>query len=254
MIRLAIVTSALQRMTVCEANELYGETGRFRYLQFADDAVQGAIDLRRPERIVLEYPRALIHLIDRNAPDFRRLFMIGHGIGTIAAHYPDQEVTVAEIDEQVVELSRTYFHYRRDNVLIGDGRQLLAEQADGGHDCLVLDAFTEEGTPHHLSTLEFFRLARGKLRDPALMLLNLMGKGAGDKRVRAIHTALAEVFPHTLAFALPGEASSEQRNMLLAGSAYPLAYDPRAMAGFACIALDPGFAPRDRKPSAADTF
>nr|WP_240546050.1 fused MFS/spermidine synthase [Paenibacillus artemisiicola] len=246
---MANVTSALQRMEVCEANELYGETGRFRYLRFADDAVQGAIDLRRPERIVLEYPRALIHLIDRNAPHFRRLFMIGHGIGTIAAHYADREVIVAEIDGQVVELSRTYFRYRRDNVLIGDGRQLLAEQADGRLDSLVLDAFTKEGTPHHLSTLEFMRLARDKLREPGLMLLNLMGKGAGDKRVRAIHTALAEVFPHKMAFTLPGKEPSEQRNMLLAGSAHPLAYDPKAMAGFAEIALEPGFAPRDRGSS-----
>ena len=112
MIQLASVISGHQAITVYEANQLYGETGRFRFLQFADDAVQGALDLKNPRRIVLEYPRALIHLMERNDPLFRRLFMIGHGIGTIAAHYPDKQVTVAEIDEHVVEFCRDLFQLR----------------------------------------------------------------------------------------------------------------------------------------------
>ena len=71
----------------------------------------------------------------------------------------------------------TYFNYGLNNVLIGDGRQLLAEQADGRLDYIVLDAFTKEGTPRHLSTLEFFRLAKEKLGDRGMLLLNRDGEG-----------------------------------------------------------------------------
>ncbi|WP_328804072.1 spermidine synthase [Paenibacillus glycinis] len=247
MIQLASVISGHQAITVYEANQLYGQTGRFRVLQFADDAVQGALDLKNPRRIVLEYPRALIHLMEHNEPFFRRLFVIGHGIGTIAAHYPDKQVTVAEIDEQVVALSRTYFQYAPDNVLIGDGRQLLAEQADGRFDYIVLDAFTKEGTPRHLSTLEFFRLAKDKLDGRGMLLLNVMGKENGDKGVASVFATLQQAFVHAKAFVLPGEGQSGLRNMVLAASGRPIGYERQAMAGFAEFVPEDGYVIADRR-------
>nr|WP_246427999.1 fused MFS/spermidine synthase [Paenibacillus phyllosphaerae] len=236
----------MQEIAVYEANQLYGEMGKFRFLQFSDEAIQGAVDLRNPERIVLEYPRAMIHLMEHHRPGFQRLFMIGHGVGTIAAHYPDKQVTVAEIDEAVVALSRTYFNYSQDNVLIGDGRQLLAEQANDALDYIIVDAFTKEGTPGHLNTVEFFKLAKDKLAGAGIILMNLAGKAQGDKRIEAIHASLAHLFPHTKVFILPAKDREEQRNMLLTGSGEPITYDPQAMAGFTEIALEPGYVMRDK--------
>lgn len=133
-----------QEITVYDANHLYGEIGKYRLLQFSDDAVQGAIDLKNPKRIVLEYPRAMIHLMESNDPSFKNMFIIGHGIGTIAGHYSDRQVMVAEIDEKVVELSREYFNYRNDNVVIGDGRQILSKVEAASLDYIIVDAFTKE--------------------------------------------------------------------------------------------------------------
>ncbi|WP_438351166.1 hypothetical protein ACP8HI_11270 [Paenibacillus sp. FA6] len=83
--QLAKALSLYQEITVYEAAQLYGKIGKFRFLQFSDDAVQGAIDLKDPKRIVLEYPRAIIHLMECNYTSFERAFIIEYGIGKLSA-------------------------------------------------------------------------------------------------------------------------------------------------------------------------
>ena len=244
--RLAYETTPWNEITVFETGALFGKTGRFRCLRFADEAVQGAIDLRDPGRIVLEYPRALIHLMERNAPGFERAFMIGHGIGTIPARYPGNKFTIAEIDEWVVALSREYFGYPWDNVVVGDGRAVLEAEPPASLDVVLIDAFTKDGTPRHLTTAECFRMAGRRLRGPGLVLLNLAGRMRGDRRIASIHASLAEAFRHTAAFFLPESPGRAYGNVLLAGSSRPIAFTAEAMAGFRPFAPEPGFVLRDR--------
>src|SRR5690606_18087873 len=141
-----------------------------------------------PSRVVLEYPRAMMHLMERNIPAFDRAFMIGHGIGTIASRYPENVITIAEIDERVAAVSRQYFHYPHNNTVIGDGREWLAKQETDMLDFVIVDAFTHTGTPRHLTTLEFFRLAKERLHNRGILLLNLAGKLRQDWRASSIYT------------------------------------------------------------------
>ncbi|WP_274362852.1 spermidine synthase [Paenibacillus thermotolerans] len=217
---------------VYETNELYGEKGSFRVLQFADGAVQGAMDLKRPERIVLEYPRAIIHLMELNDPAFENVFMIGHGIGTIAGRYPDKHFTVAEVDEHVAEISTAYFGSRRDYVRIGDGRGLLEREASHVYDYIIVDAFTEKGTPYTLLSLQFFAMAAQKLTREGTIILNLMGRGENDGFIRAVFTTLGEVFDYTKAFSLSHGGTAETKNIIVAGSGRPIRYQAKQMAGF----------------------
>ncbi|MBD2868242.1 spermidine synthase [Paenibacillus arenilitoris] len=244
--QLAKERSAYQEITVFEASELYGKTGKYRLLQFSDDAVQGAMDLKDPSRIVLEYPRAIIHLMERNDPSFARAFMIGHGIGTIAGRYPDKRFTVAEIDDKVVELSRRYFDYRMDNVVIGDGRALLGLEDEGILDYVIVDAFTKDGTPARFASLEFFRMAASKLAFGGTIIMNLAGRARNDKYIDAVYTTLTGAFAYTKAYALPGSSASDKRNVILAGSGRPIDCEPREMAGFREIGPDPGHLITDR--------
>ncbi|AEI40847.1 spermidine synthase [Paenibacillus mucilaginosus] len=244
--------SKYSEIAVYEAAQLYGETGRFRFLQFGEDAVQGAVDLRRPERIVLEYPRAIMALMEHGSPAFRDVFIIGHGIGTLAAHYPEKRFVTAELDDKVVELSRAFFGYAGDNVIVGDGRKVLEQQVSGSLDYIVLDAFTKEGTPPHLTTLEFFAAVREKLRPRGAVILNLMGRPAGDKRIGPVYTTLREVFPYARAFYLPDRDAAEAsglRNILLVGSGCGIETPgSRNMAGFVELEIEPGYILRDRRP------
>jgi spermidine synthase len=232
-----------QELSVYEAFRLYGENGRFRLLQFSEAAVQGAMDLDRPERILFEYPQAMIHLMKHHQPDFSRAFMIGLGIGTIPRHFPAGTFRVAELDEEVIRISREYFGYTEDNVAAGDGRHLLLAESDGSLDFILVDAFNPAGTPRHLTSLEFFRLAEPKLAAGGAVILNLAGKESNDRHINAIHTTLTRVFRHTAAYVLP--SSGRQCNIILAGSHEPVSGRISQMAGFREAVLEEGHNVRD---------
>ncbi|MBC8081125.1 MAG: fused MFS/spermidine synthase [Gorillibacterium sp.] len=228
-------------ITVCDTAELYGEKGHFRILQFTNEAIQGAMDLADPDRIVFEYPRAIIHLMEFNAPLLENVFVIGHGIGTIARYFSGKRFKIAEQSEVVVKLSRKYFGYREDNVLIGDGRRILENEASRTYDFIVLDAFTEKGTPQHLISREFFRLTREKLDSRGSIVMNLMGKGVNDPLINAIHTTLCEEYAYTRSFCLPSDHASALKNIVIIGRNQPIGFQARHMAGFVITELKQGY-------------
>lgn len=234
-----------EEIQVYETTELYGEKGRFRVLQFSGDAIQGVLDLEHPRRVVFEYPRAMIHLMECNEPYFQDVFLIGHGVGTIAGYFAEKSFKVAEVNAEVVNYSRTHFGYNQDNVMIGDGRSLLECEQNGRYDYILLDAFTAAGTPPHLTSSEFFRLTRSKLYPRGAILMNLMGRIENDRLMNAIHTTLSEEYPYIKAFALPAEGSTDIRNIIIMGSGKPIRYQARQMAGFMEITLGQGHVIRD---------
>ncbi|BBH20014.1 hypothetical protein Back11_13590 [Paenibacillus baekrokdamisoli] len=233
-------------ITVYDTTELYGEKGNFRVMQFSNHAIQGAMDLNHPQRILFEYPRAIIHLMEVNNPSFEEVFVIGHGIGTIPGHLLEKRVKVAELDYQVFELSRKYFEYLKDNVIIGDGRHILSNEVPHAYDYIVLDAFTDKGTPLHLTSKEFFRIAREKLDPRGAIIMNVMGKGENDKLINAIYTTLKEEFAYTKAFSLRSEGITDTKNIIIIGRNRPIEFQLRHMAGFTEIELGQGHIIMDR--------
>ncbi|MGN7763187.1 spermidine synthase [Paenibacillus sp. 22594] len=230
---------------VYDTTELYGERGRFRVLQFSGDAIQGALDLNHPRRVVFEYPRAMIHLMEAGGALFEDVFVIGHGIGTIAGYFAEKRFKTAEVSAEVVKLSRQHFGCSQDNVVIGDGRCILEGEPDHRYDFILLDAFTADGTPQHLVSSEFFAIARSKLNSRGSIIMNLMGRSEKDRLMGAIHTTLSEEFPYIKAFALPAEGTADVRNVLIMGSVKPIRYQAKQMAGFVEITLGQGHVIRD---------
>ncbi len=230
-----------QALMVYETNLLYDEKGRFRVLQFADEAVQGALDLNNPSRIVFEYPRAIIHLMEHNNAGFDSMFMIGLGIGTIATYFAHKVCKIAELSADIVELSQRFFNFDPGHVHIGDGRAILENEKPHQHDFIIIDAFTSSGTPQHLTSLSFFQLTREKLHVKGSILINLISRGEQDKRVHAIHTTLNEVYPYTKAFVMISDGRRDIRNTILIGSLLPIQYQTKRMAGFAEFKPEQGF-------------
>jgi spermidine synthase len=235
-------------ISVYDTTELYGEKGKFRVMQFSNKAIQGAMDLNNPERIVFEYPRAIIHLMELNDPSFENIFIIGHGIGTIAGHFSEKRLKVAELDDKVVELSKRCFGYRKDNVIIGDGRHILGSEKPHAYDYIILDAFTDQGTPRHLTSKEFFRITREKLDSQGSIIMNLIGKGENDKIITAIHTTLSEEYAYTKSFSLPSEGITDMQNIIIIGRNKPIGAQARNMAGFTEIELGQGHIIMDSDP------
>lgn len=227
-------------IAVYDTTELYGEKGNFRVLQFPDGAIQGAMDLNDPGRIVFEYPRAMIHLMEYNRPTFDHVFIIGHGIGTIAGYFPDRRCKIAELDGIIVELSRKYFGYCGDNVIVGDGRRLLEEEDSFAYDFIIVDAFTDKGTPRQLTSTQFFELAKEKLHPQGFIMMNVIGKGSNRMHVNAIHSTLHEVYAYTKVFALPSEGANGIQNLIIIGGNKPIGFQTRHMAGFVEAELEQG--------------
>lgn len=224
--------------------------GRFRVLQFADGAEQGVLDLDHPRRIVLAYPRALIHLIDRCPDRVADVFMIGHGIGTIAGHYADQSqlrFVSVELDAKLVQLSREFFGYRGREVVIGDGREVLTKQPPSSLDCIIVDAFSAKGTPRQLLSLPFVELTRRQLRPSGLLLFNVGGRRQGDRLIEAMYSTLGTSYDYLEVFAPEGATADEVTNILLAASNRPISYSTAELAGFRTIPVQPGHLIYDEK-------
>jgi len=230
-------------LRVLETGYAEGRQGRYRVLQFADEAEQGVLDLDDPERVVLAYPRVLIELLDGRQERLSDLYMIGHGIGTIAGYYARRSairLRTAELDARLAALSREMFGYDGPEPEIGDGRELLGRLEPASLDAVLVDAFSAQGTPRRLTSLPFFELARRQLRGGGLLLMNLAGRKRGDWLMQAIHTTVATCFDRTLVLAPEHAAADEVTNLVLAASDDLIAYRPSGKTGFRPVELPPG--------------
>src|SRR3990170_8061841 len=105
------------------------ETGSVRcicFTRFCRIGRQTCQDVKRPERIVMNYPQMMLASLYVK-PDPRSVLIIGLGGGTIprALHavVPQARIDVVEIDPAVVKVARSYFD-------LGDSSQLNVIEAD----------------------------------------------------------------------------------------------------------------------------
>ena len=86
----------------------------------------------------------------------RRIGVIGLGAGTIAAYgQPGDTIRFYDINPAVEGIARTKFRYLRDSpaqidVVIGDARVSLANEAPQRYDVIAVDAFSGDAIPVHL--------------------------------------------------------------------------------------------------------
>lgn len=216
--------SVYHDLYVVEADELFGEYGDYRMLLFGYGGVQGAIDQSNPERIAMQYVRNMIDIIDHNKPEFTNGFFIGHGVGTLSGYYEKKgrNIRTAEIDNKVYQISKQYFGYNGDGVVIGDGRRLLEQQADLSQDVIVMDAFNDTSIPFHLTTKEFFAITHNKLKEDGILVMNIVGSIMNDEVLNAIHSTISSVYGQTRVYATNPLDSNDQNVFVIASkSAIP---------------------------------
>ncbi len=213
-------SSPYHDLFVIDSNQYEGEKGNFRILQFSDKLIQGAIDLNNPDRLLFSYIATELEMLEQYNPDFKDVFMIGHGVGTIANKYKnsDKRFKVAEIDPEVVKVSKQYFGYQPDNVVVSDGRRLLEKEPDQKYDYILLDAFSADSIPFHLTTKEFFQIAKEKLKPNGYVISNAIGATKGDQLVNAMFRTLKEQYSFVSAYTLEPD-SQDSQNIILVASA-----------------------------------
>lgn len=147
-------------------------------LSFDELRVQSEMYLDAPDELVLGYTRTMMgFLLFRPQP--ARIAMIGLGGGSIPkycyATLPGADITVVEIDPDVIALRERFFIPADDarfRVLCEDGAAFVARNKRQ-FDVLVVDGFIESGQPPVLSTQRFYNDCRACLTDRGIMVVNL---------------------------------------------------------------------------------
>ena len=124
------------------------------------------------------------------APAPRRVLILGLAGGTSArqvraAFGPGVDITGVEIDPDVVSAGYRYFHLGDWGVHteVQDARYWLATRPPSDrYDVIVMDAYRQPYIPFHLTTREFFDLARAHLNPGGVAVVNA-GRTADDFRL-----------------------------------------------------------------------
>jgi len=109
---------------------------------------------------------------------------LGLGVGSVTclAQAADK-IVFYEIDQDIVDLAQDpdYFSYLSGcgpvaEVVTGDARLKIEEEADGLYDLILLDAFSSDNIPVHLLTREAFATYTRKLADGGVIGVNISNR------------------------------------------------------------------------------
>lgn len=147
-------------------------------LHFGMSALQSRMRSAEPERLVLDYTRAMMSFVLLQ-PRPADIVMIGLGGGSLAkychAHLPQSRFTAVEIHPDVIAM-RELFAVPADDerfaVVQADGASWVREHAQCC-DVLLLDGFDADGLPDALSSQDFYDACARALRPQGVLVSNL---------------------------------------------------------------------------------
>ncbi|MEK6221897.1 MAG: fused MFS/spermidine synthase, partial [Chloroflexota bacterium] len=148
-----------------------------------------------------------------NAPPFlveevERIAIVGLAAGTTARQateiFGPIPIDGFEIDPEIIEVGRQYFGMTMPNLnaVAQDGRWGL-EHSNYDYDLIAIDAYRPPYIPWHLTTREFFEIARDHLTDQGVVVINV-GRAPNDRSlIDALVTTLSQVFPSVHVMDIP---------------------------------------------------
>ncbi len=136
----------------------------------------------------------------------KTVLVIGFGLGVTSGHvlaYPVEEVDCAELCPGIIEAAPLYRDYNRDVIedrrirFIGiDGRMWL-KRTDKLYDVITCDPTHPVLGSGNLFTVEYFRLARSRLRPGGVMVQYLPFQFLSGEELRSAIATFSEVFPES---------------------------------------------------------
>lgn len=154
-----------------------------RYLHFGTPWIQGAMRLRKPDRIELEYARQMMAWMLFNQQP-RHIVQLGLGTGALTKfcyrHFPQANVTAIELNPAVIAVCDTMFHLpRRDDrlkVLEMDAMDYVCDSSNHGSvDAIQADLYDASASGPVLDTLEFYQGCSRCLTPHGILTVNLFG-------------------------------------------------------------------------------
>lgn len=195
------------------------DEGEVLSLHFSLATVQTLVNLQEPAKLMLGYTRAMMAglLLQTNPA---RIGLIGLGGGAMV-HYcqrylPDSDLTVAEINPEVIALRDTFLlpadhaHFR---IECADGADFV-QNAEHEFDLLFVDGFDEGGQPDQLSSTYFYDGCRQRLSADGVLVVNLW---EGLSRYPVYLNRIREVFGQVYTL-----KSDDSANRIALASNHPL--------------------------------
>ena len=153
---------------------------RYVLVNTKKDRPQGGILVDDPDQLLYEYTRMAftsLAFLDREPEN---VLFVGLGAGVMPRyfnkHYPDANVDAVEIDPEMFEIAKKYFYFQENanmKVHIQDGRIYL-KKTTNKYDMIFLDAYRGEHIPFHLTTVEFLREIKKKLKEGGVVVSNIL--------------------------------------------------------------------------------
>lgn len=153
---------------------------------------QSTLRLAEPSAVLAEYLR-IATLGLALARRHERILMLGLGGGVwtnlVSRVLPGAHIAAVDIDPLVVWIAQRYFGFEvteRYRLHVADALD-FARSARGRYDVVFVDLYTDEGTPAHLATREFFEAAGALLRPSGVLVANF-GLGRAEAYLRSAGT------------------------------------------------------------------
>jgi hypothetical protein len=151
---------------------------RHRYLHF-HESIQGVMSLDSESQPVLEYIGLMLEMAKLLHADPYRVLLGGlgsctllHAISKWLGH--QSRIIAVESNQTVLDLARRFFRLNpKQKVLMGD----LRDQLNGGYldrlDLAMIDCYTAEHMPHHLTSLEFMQSLYSCMQSGGVAIFNI---------------------------------------------------------------------------------
>lgn len=175
------------------------EENGVRYLHFGTEWIQGAMLLRQPDVLFLEYARQMMAFM-LFVPEPAHIAQLGLGAAALTKFcyrsWPAARVTAVELNPKVIALAHTMFRLPPDDerlsVLQMNALDYVTDPVHhAGHDALQVDLYDAQARGPVLDTLEFYRACRACLTPRGMLTVNLFGDHASFPRNM---NALTEAF------------------------------------------------------------
>jgi spermidine synthase len=173
-----------------------------RFLHFGTEWIQGAMRIRKPDWIELEYAQQMMAwMLFIEQP--RHVAQLGLGTGALTKfcyrHFPQARVTAVELNPSVVAICQSMFKLPPDDerltVLEMDAMDFVADPAHRGRfDALQTDLYDATARGPVLDTPEFYAACAECLTPHGVMTVNLFGDHPSyAKNLKAMRHAFPRV-------------------------------------------------------------
>jgi spermidine synthase len=161
------------------------EDDGIRYLHLGTPWIQGAMRIRRPQEVVLDYVQRMLAALlwlPQDGLGRGHAVQLGLGAGAITRFTAQQlrmATTAVEINPGVIGACQAFFRLpARAELVCGDAGDWLAQAEPGSVTLLHVDLYDHEAAAPVLDSEGFYTACRAVLAEGGVMAVNLFGRDA----------------------------------------------------------------------------